>query len=548
MSDNAATKQAYDAPPRQPVPDDTPPSGGAYAHLVLGVLAMVYVFNFIDRNILSILAEDIKADLAVTDSQMGFLYGTAFAVFYAVFGIPLARFADVWVRRSLVSAGLLFWSAMTALSGLARSFPALALYRIGVGIGEASASPAAYSMLADYYHPRYRATVIGIYSSGVYLGGGIGLFLGGWILDSWTAAFPDPASAPFGLKGWHVAFMAVGVPGILLAGVVRLLREPMRGRSEGLVTPGHPAPFRVLGTELAAVIPPFTIWSVWRHGASLWLNLAAGLIVTAACWLLIVWTGNVAQWLALGVAVYATVSWAQGMAGRDRATFEMIFRSKALMYTTLAFPTIAFVTYGTSFWTAPFLMRVHEASASDVGLYVGVGNALGGLIGVVSGGVLGDRLKATRVNGRLMVGMITIALTGPMVLWMLYTDSLAMAYFLNFAYHIPAAMWVSIAPTTANDLVMPRMRAVAGAWFLLMNTIIGLALGPYLMGRVSDLFTLAGADPATALTDAIAWGQAMFLLTAVLLYLAMRHLPTDEANRLERARALGEEVLTAKPG
>lgn len=533
-------------PPERPTGADTPPpSGGLYAHMVLALLVLVYVFNFIDRNILSILAEDIKADLGVTDAEMGFLYGTAFAVFYAVFGIPLARFADVWVRRSLVSVGLLFWSAMTALSGLARSFPALALYRIGVGIGEASASPAAYSMLSDYYHPRHRATVIGIYSSGVYLGGGIGLFLGGWILDSWASAFPDPANAPFGLKGWHVAFMAVGLPGIALAGLVRLLREPMRGQSEGLVTPKHPAPFQVLGTEMAAVIPPFTIWSVWRHGASVRLNLTAAVSVIALCALLIWWTGSFAQWVALGVAIYVTVSWAQGMASRDRATFEMIFRSKALMYTTLAFPTIAFVTYGTSFWTAPFLMRVHGASALDVGLYVGVGNAIGGLLGVVSGGVLGDRLKATRVNGRLMVGMITIALTGPMVLWMLYTDSLAMAYFLNFAYHIPAAMWVSIAPTTANDLVMPRMRAVAGAWFLLMNTIIGLALGPYLMGKMSDLFTLAGADPALALTDAIACGQAMFLVTAVLLYMAMRHLPQDEANRLERAAALGEVVVKA---
>lgn len=133
--------------------DAAPKTGGPYAHYVLAVLVVVYVFNFIDRNILSILAEDIKADLGVSDSEMGFLYGTVFAVFYAVFGIPLARFADVWVRRSLVSVGLLFWSAMTAASGLARSFPMLAAFRVGVGIGEASASPAAYSMLSDYYPP-----------------------------------------------------------------------------------------------------------------------------------------------------------------------------------------------------------------------------------------------------------------------------------------------------------------------------------------------------------------------------------------------------------
>ena len=189
--------------------------GGWYSHYVLFVLVIVYVFNFLDRNILSILAEDIKADLAITDAQMGFLYGTVFAVFYAVFGIPLARFADVWNRRSLISVGLFFWSAMTALSGFAKSFPMLATFRIGVGVGEASASPAAYSMLSDYYPPRLRATVLALYSSGVYIGGGLGLIIGGWIVDAWAQAFPvDP---PLGLKGWQAAFLAVGLPGVLMA-------------------------------------------------------------------------------------------------------------------------------------------------------------------------------------------------------------------------------------------------------------------------------------------------------------------------------------------
>ena len=137
--------------------ETTPKTGGLYSHYVLAILVLVYIFNFIDRNILSILAEEIKADLAISDAQMGFLYGTVFAVFYAVFGIPLARFADVWTRRNLISIGLGFWSLMTAASGLARSFGALAACRIGVGIGEASASPAAYSMLSDYYPP---ATIV----------------------------------------------------------------------------------------------------------------------------------------------------------------------------------------------------------------------------------------------------------------------------------------------------------------------------------------------------------------------------------------------------
>src|SRR6185503_1911625 len=129
----------------------------AQANYTLGVLVVVYVFNFLDRQIVSILAERIKADLGVSDAQIGFLYGTAFAVFYALFGIPLGRLADVWDRRKLIAIGLAVWSGMTALSGLARNFGQLAAARIGVGVGEASASPAAFSMLSDYFPPAKRA-------------------------------------------------------------------------------------------------------------------------------------------------------------------------------------------------------------------------------------------------------------------------------------------------------------------------------------------------------------------------------------------------------
>src|SRR4029077_12038633 len=139
-------------------PDGSAPRSSRYARYVLAVLVLVYVFNFLDRQIISILAERIRADLGVTDAELGFLYGTAFAVFYALFGIPLGRLADVWDRRKLIALGLAMWSAMTALSGLARTFPALALARIGVGIGEASAAPAAFSLLSDWFPRERRAT------------------------------------------------------------------------------------------------------------------------------------------------------------------------------------------------------------------------------------------------------------------------------------------------------------------------------------------------------------------------------------------------------
>jgi len=519
--------------------DDRPQEiGGLYAHYVLMVLVIVYVFNFIDRQILSILAESIKADLGVSDAQIGFLYGTVFAVFYAVFGIPLARFADVWVRRSLISAGLFFWSAMTALSGTARSFSVLALYRIGVGIGEASASPAAYSMLSDYYSPKRRATVIAIYSSGVYIGAGIGLVLGGWILDQWTASFP--VNPPLGLKGWHVAFMAVGLPGLLMAAWVRTLREPIRGLSEGLVTKPHPAPYKVLGTEMAAVIPPFNIVAIVRTGASLRFNLIALVGIAIVAVLLITLTGSVAQWVATGIGVYVTISWAQSLKSRDPATFGMIFGSKAMIYTMIAFPTIAFVAYGVGFWTAPYLMRAHGATATEVGIWLGLGGAAGGFLGVTIGGIAADWLKTKYPSGRLVLGYVAIAGMVPTILALIYAESLYVAFWINFFATLVGACWPGVPPSTANDLVMPRMRAVAGAYYILVNTFIGLALGPYVIGQISDVFVANGSGSAEALRNAMACSMLIFVVSIFCLIMAQRHLPKDESSRLDRARAMGE--------
>jgi len=516
--------------------------GGKYAHYVLFVLVIVYVFNFIDRQILSILSQSIQEDLGVGDAEMGFLYGTVFAVFYAVFGIPLARFADVWIRRSLISVGLLFWSAMTAASGFARSFTVLATFRIGVGIGEASASPAAYSMLSDYYPPRLRATVLAIYSSGVYIGGGIGLFLGGFVMETWDNTFPNPLDAPLSLKGWHAAFLAVGIPGILMALWVRTLREPVRGISEGLVTEKHPAPFSVLGTELAAVVPVFNLIALHREGASLKANGIAFVIIALVSWGLMILTNNIPQWVAIGLGVYIVFSWAQSLKARDNATFSMIFKTKAMVYTMIAFPTISFVTYGVGYWTAPLLLRVHDTSATEVGMYIGLGNALGGLLGVTIGGILGDRFKRWHGSGRLLIGYIAVFGTAPLVLWMIYTDSLMMAFILNFVHHLFSACWPGIPPSTATDLVMPRMRAIAGAYYILINTMIGLAMGPFVMGQLSDVFAASGMESADALRSAIAVSLCMFLVTLVFLTLAWKHLRKDEASRLDRARALGEDV------
>src|SRR5262247_1515637 len=161
------------------VHEPPPAVGGPYAYYVLGVLFVVYIFNFIDRQILAILLQPIKEDLKISDTALGFLTGFAFAAFYTFAGLPLARLADRWVRRSLIAISLATWSLMTAASGLARGFTDLAIARIGVGIGEAGGSPPAQSLLMDYFRPEKRATALSLFACGVYIGVGLGFWLGG---------------------------------------------------------------------------------------------------------------------------------------------------------------------------------------------------------------------------------------------------------------------------------------------------------------------------------------------------------------------------------
>lgn len=189
-----------------------------YRRYVLFMLTVVYALNFIDRQILVILQESIKADMELSDTQLGLLTGFAFAIFYVSVGIPIARWADVGNRKNIIALAITIWSGMTALSGLTNNFFQLLLARIGVGVGEAGASPPAHSIISDYYPPEERGTAISIYSTGVYFGILVGFLLGGWVNHEF---------------GWRVAFFVVGVPGFLIALLVKYtIKEPIRGQSE----------------------------------------------------------------------------------------------------------------------------------------------------------------------------------------------------------------------------------------------------------------------------------------------------------------------------
>ncbi|MFK7983630.1 MAG: spinster family MFS transporter [Saprospiraceae bacterium] len=194
----------------------------SYKKYVLYVLTGVYIFNFIDRQILVILQESIKADLGLSDTQLGLLTGLAFALFYVTLGIPIARLADKTNRKKIIAVSLAIWSAMTVVSGRAMNFTQLLLARVGVGIGEAGASPAAHSMISDYFPANKRATALAVYSMGIYIGILLGYLFGGW-LDEFF--------------GWRTALMVLGLPGILYAVFFYFtVKEPPRGYADNLST------------------------------------------------------------------------------------------------------------------------------------------------------------------------------------------------------------------------------------------------------------------------------------------------------------------------
>jgi MFS family permease len=190
-----------------------------YSWYVLTLLLAAYTFNWMDRYVLVILIEPIKQDLHLSDTLIGTITGFAFAVMYSVAGIPIARLADRASRRSIIAAGIALWSAMTLASGMARNPLQLVLARLGVGLGESACSPTAHSLISDYYVPRRRGTALSIYQLGIVFGIALGLSIGGWANERY---------------GWRAAFMIVGVPGLLLALLIRLtMREPVRGQSDG---------------------------------------------------------------------------------------------------------------------------------------------------------------------------------------------------------------------------------------------------------------------------------------------------------------------------
>ena len=533
--------------------------GGPYAWYVLVVLVIVYIFNFIDRSILTILGPYIQKDLGLSDGQLGLLSGTVFALFYGLFGLALGRLADTWVRTWTIALGLSIWSGMTALSGFATNFGALAAARVGVGIGEASASPAAYSLIGDWFPKAKRATALSIYSSGIFIGAGLSFAISGVVVQGWNKAF-EGGGAPLGLAGWQAAFLIIGIPGLMLAALVMTLREPPRGLADGLLTKGprEPHPFRKTAAELGTVLPPFTIINLRRIGAPASVvrnNLLAMLIAVLVAVLMtrftdslvppdklktlfhvggVALTSNAIQWAAMALGLYGVFSWSQSLSVRDKPLHELMWRTPVFLQALGAGTLISFGSYAVSAWIYIYAFRRLGATPAEAGVALGLGAALGGWIGTSMGGIVGDAWKLRSGTGRLKLTLMASVLPLPIALYAFATQNLPTFYLCYFLVSLIGTFWLGGVTATMQDLVLPRMRGSAGAMFFMGTTLIGLGNGPYFVGLLSD----ATGDLKLAILSTYIGAPIVWLL----LILAIRGLPKAEASRVERARLAGEPV------
>ena len=506
------------------------PQGGRTAWIALFVLALANVLNYLDRHIVSILAESIKADLKLDDAQLGFLLGTAFAVFYSIVGIAMGGIADRLSRKKVMAFGLALWSAMTALGGTAGSFAVLSIARIGVGVGEAAANPCSQSLAADLIPAKRRATAMGVLMSGIFVGSALALVIGGWFVERWDQVCGQvPLALACDLAPWQAALFAVGLPGIPLALVILLIHEPVRPRNAGRSSTG------VILTEFAAALPPFTFFTAARLGGprGLMLNVGFAVAVAVAALLLIALTGDLAQWASFALGAYAVMTWGQVQSYRDKPLFRLTFGDKTFAMSVAASALVACIGGAVSTWVAPYAMRTFSLSPTQLGASLGGLHTVGALMGVLLGGWLTDKWKQRDLRAPL--GTTAMSLGGVVILVpiLLFVSSIEAFLTVYFLLAIATALWSGAIAALIQDLVITRMRGSAAASFSLVSIVVASGLGPYWAGKVS------------AVTGSLTTGMLSLLLLAIpaalMLYLAGRRLPTETPEaRAALAAAAGE--------
>jgi MFS family permease len=508
----------------------TTPKG---AYFALTILAAANLLSYLDRQIVSILAQSIKLDLHLDDARLGFLLGTAFAVFFSVVGIAMGRISDGVSRRKLLAFGMVTWSVMTAMGGAAGSFATLALARVGVGVGEAVANPCSNSLLADIFPPRRRAMALGLALSGVFFGSALALVLGGYLLQNWHHVCLDvPFASACSIVPWKAALFAVALPGLPVALLTLAIREPAR------VSARNGSTTRLVVREFASALPPFTLATVYRVGGAraLWHNvwLIVGLVAIAAA--LSHLTGDTAQWSALGLGAYAVVTWGQIQSYSDKPLYRLTFGDRTFLYGVGGIALFGCIGGAVNVWAAPYVMRTYAVSPRVVGLSLGLVSIVGATIGVAIGGWVTDRWKLR--DARAPMGMLAVSALGmlPCILVMLLVIDFRTFLIALFFFGIFTALPGGANGAMVQDLVLPRMRGAAAASYTLVAIVVSSATGPYWAGKVSAV--------TGSLTAGLLSVLSLLPFALLLMWLTARRLPAETPEkRLALAELAGEPAL-----
>jgi len=530
------------------------------AGYALALVALTNTMSLLDRNILAILNPRIKHDIGIGDAEMGLLYGTVFALFYALFSLPIGRLADGWVRTRLLGITLAFWSVATALAAAAHGFALLAISRLGVGIGEGSAQPAGISLVMDHYAKPRRGFAMAVIAAAIALGLGGSSVLGGVAADWWDRLHGGGA-APLGLKGWQFAFLVAAAPGLILAVLLWRMPEPQRGRLDGIESPPDPHPFRASLALLGAVTPGpnWLALAGRRASARYWgVNLSATLLVIAAAMALTRITSalsprpplhlgslavspHVLQWSVVGFGALVIVNLLQRLSLADRPAFEVIRRSPTLLLCLGIAALQMMINYGTMGFTPSFLMKHYGLSPAATGLQFGVLAGALGIVGPMIAGPLSDHINVRYPGvGRACVTLVSLGVSPLIAIWVYHAPDPASFYLRFVLYSLVLTAWYPPLYAIMFEQVLPRMRGITASLYIMVYTLFGIGIGPFLVGMIADA---NGGDLATAIL-AINWVAPAIVVMLVALTLRVRR---DEAGLIERARRGGEVLAALQP-
>lgn len=500
-----------------------------YSLYALLLLTVANLLNYLDRKLLSILANAIQEDLGIGDAEIGFLYGTVFAALYAVVGLPMGRMADRWVRNRLMGLGVGLWSLMTALSGFAVNLSQLAAARVGVSVGESVANPTSHSLIADYFPPHRRGFAFATYLSGIFVGGGMSMIVGGVVVQGWDN-FADSIGLGGLLKPWQAAFLVCGLPGLIVAVLLIKMREPLRGTFDKTTArqQTEPRAWQSFGGDVMAVIPPTSFVRFYRFSpAALKTNLYITTVIVLIAGALTALTGDIEQWVAVGFAAYAICSFAQMLKLNDPALYRLTFGSRAFQLLVVGMSITAAINHSLAFWATPHLLRNFDVSTADAGLMMGVILIVASGLGVILGGVIVDRLRRKTTAAAPLVTLVSLLGSIPFAV-IAYLATSPTTFYVSFSlFALIQNAWAGGAAAVLQEIVLPRMRATASASYSLLMMTTGFALGPYTAGKVS------------ALTGSLSIGvlslYILVPLALIALVWAIRVLPETINSREQRA-------------